>query len=108
MAFGSLQTVLDGSRTVLVATSNGNPARLDALLDWVNADTSRWSQVKGSALIAAAGHDPVAFGAGDPLPPQAAAPSGHRHLLYGAAAAALAALVAVGAILALRRRRRTS
>ncbi|WP_246241145.1 hypothetical protein [Mycolicibacterium madagascariense] len=106
MAFGSLQTVLDGDRTVLVATSNGNPGRLDALLDWVNADTARWSQVKGSALIAATGHDPVAFGAGDPLPPQAAASSGHRGVLYGAAAAALATLVAVGAIVVLRRRRR--
>ena len=106
MAFGSLQTFFDGSRTVLVATSNGAPEQLDALLDWVNADTSRWSQVKGSAILAVAGHEPVAFGAADT--PAASAQTSHRPSgVYWAAGVTLVALVAgTGAVLLHRRRRR--
>ena len=36
--FGSLQTVFDGQRTVLIATSTGDPAQLDELLRWLALD----------------------------------------------------------------------
>ena len=104
MSYGSLQTVYDGSRTVLVATSNGSPEQLDALLDWVDADTPRWSQVKGIALIAAAGHEPVAFGADDPGSLQAG-PTAQRPAVMWAAGVALAMLVAGSAFALFRRRR---
>lgn len=48
---GSLQTVFDGRRTVLVATSNGAPEQLDELLRWLNADPGRWSGLDGRAVI---------------------------------------------------------
>ena len=105
MTFGSLQTLYDGSRTVLVATSNSAPEQLDALLDWLDADTERWSQVKGDALIATPGREPVAFGAGD-QPPAQAEPTADRSALLWGAGAAVAVLLAAGAItLALRRKR---
>ncbi|MGY4712966.1 hypothetical protein ACXDF8_26035 [Mycolicibacterium sp. CBM1] len=56
--FGSLQTVFDGHRSLLIATSNGAPAELDRLLQWLNADRSRWPQLRGAAIIAVAGRDP--------------------------------------------------
>ena len=37
ITFASLQTVFDGQRSVLVATSNGAPAQLDELLNSLNA-----------------------------------------------------------------------
>jgi hypothetical protein len=57
--FGSLQTVFDGRRTLLIATSNGAPGQLDELLGWLNSDRTRWSQLRGSAMIAIAGRTPT-------------------------------------------------
>ncbi len=57
--FGSLQVARDSGRTVLVATSTGAPADLDALLAWLKADPERWPALGGEALIQAAGRDPV-------------------------------------------------
>ncbi|EHB56355.1 hypothetical protein MycrhDRAFT_3549 [Mycolicibacterium rhodesiae JS60] len=57
--FGSLQTVFDGHRTLLIATSNGAPNQLDELLGWLNADRSRWSQLRGPAIVAIAGRVPA-------------------------------------------------
>jgi hypothetical protein len=59
MAFGSLQTVFDGRRTLLVATSNGAPAQLDDLLTWLNADRARWSQLRGNAVVDVVGRPPT-------------------------------------------------
>ena len=56
---GSLQTVLDGRRSLLVATSNGNPQQLDALLQWLSAERGRWSGLDGRAIIAVPDREPV-------------------------------------------------
>ena len=50
--FGSLQTVFDGKRSLLIATSNGAPAQLDDLLRWLSSDRDRWSQLSGNAMVA--------------------------------------------------------
>ena len=52
--FGSLQTAVDGDRTLLVATSNGDPAQLDALLAWLDSEPMRWSRLSGTAVLAPA------------------------------------------------------
>lgn len=57
--FGSLQTVWNGQRTVLIATSNGDAAQLDELLRWLSADRGRWSNLEGRAVISVPGSDPV-------------------------------------------------
>lgn len=59
IAFGSLQTVFDGQRTVLIATSTGDPAQLDELLRWLTLDRGRWSDLDGRAVISVAGSEPV-------------------------------------------------
>ncbi|HTY29019.1 MAG TPA: hypothetical protein VMD51_12900 [Mycobacterium sp.] len=57
--FGSLQTVFDGQRSLLVATSNGAPDQLDDLLRWLSSDPRRWSRLDGTAIVATPGHGPV-------------------------------------------------
>jgi hypothetical protein len=57
--YGSLQTVFDGQRTVLIATSTGDSAQLDELLRWLSLDRSRWSDLDGRAVIAVPGNEPV-------------------------------------------------
>ena len=57
--FGSLQTVRDGNRTVVIATSDDAPGLLDAMLSWLDADPSRWASLDGTAVLAPPGRDPV-------------------------------------------------
>jgi hypothetical protein len=57
--FGSLQTLYDGQRSLLVATSNGAPAQLDELLRWLDAEPNRWSDLDGRAIISAPFNAPV-------------------------------------------------
>ena len=57
--FGSLQTLFDGQRSLLVATSNGAPDQLDELLRWLGSDPRRWSRLDGTAVVATPGHGPV-------------------------------------------------
>lgn len=59
ITYGSLQTVFDGQRTLLVATSNGSPGQLDELLRWAAAEPGRWSALNGRALISVPGKEPV-------------------------------------------------
>jgi hypothetical protein len=61
--FGSLQMAVDGDRTLLIATSNGDPAQLDALLAWLDSEPMRWSRLSGTAVLAPAGRAPVMFAA---------------------------------------------
>ena len=56
--YGSLQTVFDGKRTLLIASSNGAPAQLDAALEWLASKRGRWSGLDGRAVISIAGKDP--------------------------------------------------
>lgn len=111
MAYGSLQAVHSGNRSVLVATSNNAPEQLDALLDWLAADPQRWAGLSGSALIAAAGQEPVVYDttsaagmdvADDVTSP---APSGLPSWLWPAlAAAAVLSVLTIGAVLIRARR----
>ncbi|MCH9729088.1 MAG: cellulose biosynthesis cyclic di-GMP-binding regulatory protein BcsB [Actinomycetia bacterium] len=56
--FGSLQTVFDGKRSLLIATSNGAAGQLDELLGWLSSDPARWSGLRGPAVVAVAGRQP--------------------------------------------------
>ena len=56
--FGSLQTVFDGQRSLLIATSNGAAGQLDELLRWLTSDPRRWSGLRGNAVVAVAGREP--------------------------------------------------
>lgn len=57
--FGSLQTVYDGRRTVLVATSTGDALLLDELLRWLSENRGRWANLDGRAIISVPGNPPV-------------------------------------------------
>ncbi|MGD9622073.1 MAG: hypothetical protein AB7G47_12740 [Mycolicibacterium sp.] len=56
--FGSLQTIFDGNRSLLIATSNGAPAQLDELLTRLTTGPGMWSQLRGNAVVGIAGRDP--------------------------------------------------
>jgi len=56
--FGSLQTVVDGQRSLLVATSTGVPAQLDDLLQWLNSDPRGWSRLRGNVVVDIEGREP--------------------------------------------------
>jgi hypothetical protein len=57
--FGSLQTVFDGQRSILIATSNGAPAQLDELLRWLSAKKERWFALDGREIISVPGSEPI-------------------------------------------------
>lgn len=59
IAFGSLQTVSDGRRTLLVATSTGVPEQLDGILAWLDEDVLRWQQLRGDVLFKTVDRPPV-------------------------------------------------
>ena len=72
LRFGSLQTVFDGKRSLLVATSNGAPEQLDELLHWLAADRQRAANLNGVALVSVPGRDPVTvLGKQDATAPEA-------------------------------------
>jgi hypothetical protein len=115
--FGSLQTVFDGQRSLLIATSNGAPAQLDDLLRWLNADPKRWTQVRGTAVVAFPGREPasVMVDTASAVSGPAMSDSGQRSTgarsgsTAGWAVAGVVAAVAAGAIgLALSARRARS
>lgn len=56
--FGSIQSVFDGQRSLLVATSNGAPAQLDELLRWLGRDPQGWAKLRGSAVVSIEGREP--------------------------------------------------
>lgn len=106
LRFGALQAFYDGRRSLLVATSNGAPDQLDALLGWVSADPRRFSKLEGVALIGAPGQQPVVVG------PQsgvvAAAPGSGSRIVWWVAGAVTAVAVVSAALTLLRRNRRRS
>ncbi len=75
--FGSLQTVFDGRRSLMIATSTGAPDQLDRLLRWLDSDSERWSRLSGSAVVAVAGEEPISVAGRTPTsvygPPESAA-----------------------------------
>lgn len=106
LAAGSLQTVLDGRRSLLIATSNGAPAQLDELLAWLAGERGRWSGVTGQAVISVPGAEPVTVPA---LPVADAARPASAGVRIGArwwiAGGAVVALALAGAITILIRTR---
>ena len=56
--FGSLQSVFDGQRSLLIATSNGARAQLDELLRWLDSDQQGWSKLRGNVVVAIEGSEP--------------------------------------------------
>ncbi len=105
LLFGSLQTVFDGKRSLLIATSNGAPAQLDGLLTWLNTDPRHWSRLSGDAVIAPPGRDPLVVGA---QPPRAEVAKGSDDSLVWWVGAGIVAFVAIGSgLIFLRSRQRT-
>ncbi len=108
--FGSLQTVFDGQRTVLVATSTGGPRLLDELLRYLAAEPGRWSGLDGRAVVAAPGSQPISV----PVPkmdysatPQSPQQTGSEERWFWWAVAGVAAVAALGALAILVRARRS-
>jgi hypothetical protein len=106
LRFGALQAFYDGRRSLLVATSNGAPAQLDALLGWVSADPRRFSKLDGIALIGAPGQQPVVIGP-QPGVSGSAAGLGGRAVWWVAGAVTVAAVIGAVASLLMRNRRRS-
>lgn len=105
---GSLQTVVDGNRTVLVATSSNGAEQLDSLLGWVNADPDRWSRVNGSALVAVPDREPVVVATRDGQPSPAETVDDRVEWSLVAGVAAIALVVVGAAVIFLRSRRSRS
>lgn len=105
--FGSLQTVFDGNRSLLIATSTGAPDQLDGLLNWLNGDIQRWSRLTGIAILAPPDRPPVVVAA--PTEKQAAITQakgpGLTWWYVGAAVFGVVALATVLMALHSRRRR---
>ena len=104
--FGSLQTVVDGERTVLVATSTGAPGQLDALLGWLGADRDRWVRLNVNALVAAPDRDPVALTVDIGSTSDTSDSEDDRSLIRWIGAGVLVAIAIVVAIIVIRSRRR--
>ncbi|MCV7227442.1 hypothetical protein H7J73_15515 [Mycolicibacterium komossense] len=102
--FGSLQTMFDGKRTLLIATSNNAPDQLDGLLIWLDSDVEHWSRLNGNALIEAPGRPPMQLSTDVAAAPEG--PSQNRTALYLGIGAGVVALVVVGAGLIVLRSRR--
>jgi hypothetical protein len=103
--FGALQTVYDGNRTVLIATSNNAPAQLDELLDWINSDVERWSRISGTALISTTDRAPVVVGTSTVAQPEAVTAE-DRFPWSWVFLGAVAGLLVVGVALIVLRNRR--
>ena len=115
--FGSLQTVFDGRRSLLIATSNGAPTQLDELLRWLDNDPRRWSQLSGSAVVAIAGREPTSVPGRSPVsvygPPgslasQDVSPRSSNTLVWWIGLGAVAAVATGITVLGLRARRSRS
>ncbi|MEE6179267.1 hypothetical protein [Mycobacterium sp. 050134] len=107
LRFGSLQTVFNRGRTLLVATSNGAPAQLDELLRWLGSDDKRWQRLKGVAVVSVQGQEPVTVDHTAVASPGSST-GGHSDLqwLWWFGAGWLAVAVVGAGIIVLRTRRR--
>ncbi|MCV7411510.1 hypothetical protein AWC05_08710 [Mycobacterium florentinum] len=107
MKFGSLQTVFNRGRSLLVATSNGTSAQVDELIRWVGSDSKHWQRLKGVAVVAVAGQEPVTIEHSPTAGLVAAAPEEHSDLgwLWWVGGAWLAVTVIGAGVVVLRARR---
>ncbi|GBG40083.1 hypothetical protein [Mycobacterium montefiorense] len=107
MKFASLQTVFNHGRSLLVATSNGTSAQLDELIRWLGGDNNkRWQRLKGVAVVAVAGQDPVTVDH-SPTAGPVAAPHDHSDLgwLWWLGGGWLAVTIVGAGVIVLRSRR---
>lgn len=100
---GSLQAAWDGDRMLLVATSTGDPAATDRVLDWLRADPDRWYGLRGGVLAQTGDREPILLQAPAELPAEKQSDD-HTTLLV--AGAALLVVGLVGAVLVLLTRAR--
>lgn len=112
MKVGSLQTVFDGQRSVLIATSSGSAAQLDELLGWLSSDPQRWPGLNGRAVISLPGQAPVAIPLSQIDLPSETAPATSTKSGFGlvwmiAAGVVAAAVIGAGLILLKLRSRRS-
>ncbi|MDV7175019.1 hypothetical protein [Gordonia amicalis] len=105
--FGSLQVAREDGRTVLLATSTGTAADLDAVLAWLDADPDRWPSLGGDAVLQVAGQQPVVVVADEVAPDPSESSSGTSWVTVTVVAAGVVVATALATFL-LRRRRRTS
>lgn len=109
--FGSLQTVFDGQRTVLIATSTGDPRQLDDLLRYLAAEPGRWGGLDGRAIVAVPGTQPITIPSPrvdySETPPAADGAGGSQDNWFWWAVGGVAAISALGAVLILVRARRS-
>ncbi|WP_238422279.1 hypothetical protein [Gordonia sp. 'Campus'] len=107
LRFGSLQVARDDGRTVLVATSTDDPADLDAVLTWLEADPDRWPSLNGDALLQVSGEEPVEVLADE----QQVAPESSSGSVWTVVAVVAAGVIVVAALVAtvvVQRRRRST
>lgn len=104
--FGSLQTVYDGERTLLVATSTGAAEELDALLGWLDADEERWATLNGNALVQVPDRDPITISTDNASLQKAAGDDTNRALIRWIGVGVLVAIALGVGFLILRSRRR--
>lgn len=107
MPFASLQTVFDGQRSILVATSNGAAGQLDELLRYLAVQPARWPALDGRAVISVPGTDPMTV-ANPPaeFATQEDRASGGRGVFWWVVGG-VAVVAALGALAILIRARRT-
>lgn len=107
--FGSLQTVLDGQRTVLIATSTGAPGQLDELLGYLAGKPGGWAGLDGRAIISVPGMEPITVS--NPRRDYSAAPKAQNESKqeggwFWWVAGGVAAVAALGAVAILLRARK--
>lgn len=110
LRFASLQTVFDGKRSLLVATSTGAPEQLDELLRYLGRDVQRWAAVNGVALVSVAGRDPVTVTMPDSVAAPAVAAPAHGISTsdgWWMVGGLLGAVLVVTVLLVMRERRST-
>jgi hypothetical protein len=104
--YGSLQTVFDGHRAVLIATSTGGPKQLDGLLGWLNADGRRWARLSGDALLAVPDREPFTVSSNPPASQEVRALQSEAPPVWWMAVAVGVGVVVAAALLVLRLRHR--
>lgn len=107
--FGSIQTIFDGQRAVMIATSNGAPSQLDSLLSWLDG-SGRWSGLNGRAIISIPDGAPLTVP--NPLvtdsEQEGSATQGSQQDWFWWVAGGIAAIAGVGALLILFKAGRAS
>ncbi|UGT60739.1 cellulose biosynthesis cyclic di-GMP-binding regulatory protein BcsB [Nocardia asteroides] len=100
---GSLQAAWSGDRMLLVATSTGDPAATDRLLDWLRAEPDRWYGLRGGVLAQTGDREPILLQAPATLPAEQPSDDHTTLLLAGAV---LLGIGLIGAVLVLLTRAR--